>query len=236
LATTIKNKSTYLLIIGFIGLIIISLQTFILIPLEKELAYHMIVEHSIFFLLGATSIKIAELFLKALVIYSKKQGNNDSKNSNIYNKKNIILKFTIFWSKLLRKIFKTKEMGFVWVIISIFILAFWHIPSIFDYSELHADIHILQHISFIIVGMAGFLSLRALGESYKIFLLLILAGMMGFIGLIFSVLDTSIFDVYSISSHNYAGTCMVVVSLVLLIVGLPLYTIKKTLSYAKAKT
>jgi hypothetical protein len=60
--------------------------------------------------------------------------------------------------------------------------------------------------------------------------------MMGFIGLIFSVLDTSIFDVYSISSHNYAGTCMVVVSLVLLIVGLPLYTIKKTLSYAKAKT
>jgi hypothetical protein len=236
LATTIKNKSTYLLIIGFIGLIIISLQTFILIPLEKELAYHMIVEHSIFFLLGATSIKIAELFLKALVIYSKKQGNNDSKNSNIYNKKNIILKFTIFWSKLLRKIFKTKEMGFVWVIISIFILAFWHIPSIFDYSELHADIHILQHISFIIVGMTGFLSLRALGESYKIFLLLILAGMMGFIGLIFSVLDTSIFDVYSISSHNYAGTCMVVVSLVLLIVGLPLYTIKKTLSYAKAKT
>jgi hypothetical protein len=225
-----------LLIIGFIGLIIISLQTFILIPLEKELAYHMIVEHSIFFLLGATSIKIAELFLKALVIYSKKQGNNDSKNSNIYNKKNIILKFTIFWSKLLRKIFKTKEMGFVWVIISIFILAFWHIPSIFDYSELHADIHILQHISFIIVGMTGFLSLRALGESYKIFLLLILAGMMGFIGLIFSVLDTSIFDVYSISSHNYAGTCMVVVSLVLLIVGLPLYTIKKTLSYAKAKT
>jgi hypothetical protein len=236
LATTIKNKSTYLLIIGFIGLIIISLQTFILIPLEKELAYHMIVEHSIFFLLGAASIKIAELFLKALVIYSKKQGNNDSKNSNIYNKKNIILKFTIFWSKLLRKIFKTKEMGFVWVIISIFILAFWHIPSIFDYSELHADIHILQHISFIIVGMTGFLSLRALGESYKIFLLLILAGMMGFIGLIFSVLDTSIFDVYSISSHNYAGTCMVVVSLVLLIVGLPLYTIKKTLSYAKAKT
>ncbi len=236
MATTIKNKSTYLLIIGFIGLIIISLQTFILIPLEKELAYHMIVEHSIFFLLGATSIKIAELFLKALVIYSKKQGNNDSKNSNIYNKKNMILKFTIFWSKLLRKIFKTKEMGFVWVIISIFILAFWHIPSIFDYSELHADIHILQHISFIIVGMTGFLSLRALGESYKIFLLLILAGMMGFIGLIFSVLDTSIFDVYSISSHNYAGTCMVVVSLVLLIIGLPLYTIKKTLSYAKAKT
>ena len=236
MATTIKNKSTYLLIIGFIGLIIISLQTFILIPLEKELAYHMIVEHSIFFLLGAASIKIAELFLKALVIYSKKQGNNDSKNSNIYNKKNIILKFTIFWSKLLRKIFKTKEMGFVWVIISIFILAFWHIPSIFDYSELHADIHILQHISFIIVGMTGFLSLRALGESYKIFLLLILAGMMGFIGLIFSVLDTSIFDVYSISSHNYAGTCMVVVSLVILIVGLPLYTIKKTLSYAKAKT
>jgi hypothetical protein len=236
LTKTFKNKSTYLLIIGFIGLIIISLQNFILIPLEKELAYHMIIEHSIFFLLGATSIKISEVFLKTLVIYTKKQRNKEAKNSNGYNNKSIILKFTIFWSKVLRKIFKTKEIGFVWIIISIFILAFWHIPSIFDYSELHPDVHVLQHISFIIVGMTGFLSLRALGESYKIFLLLILAGMMGFIGLIFSVLDTPIFDVYSINSHNYAGTYMVFVSLILLLVGLPLYTIKKTLSYAKAKT
>ncbi len=217
------------------GLIIISLQTFVLVPLEKELAYHMIIEHSIFFLLGAASIKITEVFLKILVIYDKKQSKNNIKSSNGNNKKSLILQLTTIWSTILRKIFKIKKIGFIWVIITILILTFWHIPSIFDYSELHRDVHVLQHISFIVIGMTGFLSLRALGESYKIFLLLILAGMMGFIGLIFSLLDTSIFDVYSVISHNYAGTYMVVVSLLLLLVGLPLYTIKKTLSYAKTK-
>ena len=151
------------------------------------------------------------------------------------NKKSMILKITTFWSSILRKIFKTKKIGFIWVIISILILTFWHIPSIFDYSELHADVHMLQHISFIFVGMTGFLSLRALGESYKIFLLLILAGMMGFVGLIFSVLDTSIFTVYSVNSHNIAGMYMVVVSILLLLIGLPFFIIKKTLDYAKVK-
>ena len=66
---------------GFIGLIVISLQPFLLVPLEKELAYHMIIEHSIFFLLGATSIEITELFLKKLIIYGKTQEKN-VKNSN----------------------------------------------------------------------------------------------------------------------------------------------------------
>ncbi len=229
-----KNKNVYFLIIVFIGLIAISLQTFLLVPLEKELAYHMIIEHSIFFLLGATSIRITELFLKMLIIYDKKQENN-IKNSKYGIKKSNILKLTSFWSKILRKIFKTKRIGYIWVILSILILTFWHIPSIFDYSELHADIHVLQHVSFIFVGMTGFLSLRALGESYKIFLILILAGMMGFVGLIFSVLDTSIFSVYSVNSHNIAGMYMVVVSILLLIIGLPFFIIKKTLDYTKVK-
>ncbi len=207
---------------------------FVLIPLEKELAYHMIIEHSIFFLLGATSVKIAETFLKTLLIYDKKRKNN-LKNTTSNKKKSRIIKLTTLWSTILGKIFKIKKIGFIWVIITILILTFWHIPFVFDYSELQGDVHVMQHLSFIVVGITGFLSLRALGESYKIFLLLILAGMMGFIGLMFSVLDTSIFKVYSVSSHNYAGTSMVIVSLILLLIGLPLYIIKKTLSYVKVK-
>ena len=92
----IKNKTTYLLIIGFIGLIVISLQSFVLIPLEKELAYHMIIEHSIFFLLGATSVKITETFLKTLVIYDKKRKNN-LKNTTSNKKKSKIIKLTTLW-------------------------------------------------------------------------------------------------------------------------------------------
>jgi hypothetical protein len=225
------DKYTLFLISGFIGLIVISLQPFLLISMENELAYHMIIEHSIFFLLGAISVKIAELILKMLIKFDKRKINGTIKNKN-----STILKLTNIWSRILRNLFKTKKIGYIWVIISILILTFWHLPIIFDYSELHPHVHVLQHVSFIVVGMTGFLSLRALGESYKIFLILILSGMMGFIGLIFSVLDNPIFDVYSLPSHNYAGTYMVIVSIILLLVGLPLYTIKKTLSYTKTKT
>jgi hypothetical protein len=227
------DKYTLFLISGFIGLIVISLQPFFLISMENELAYHMIIEHSIFFFLGAISIKIADLILKMLIKFDRRKTNGTIKNKY---KNSTILKLTNFWSRILRNIFKTKKIGYIWVIISILILTFWHFPIIFDYSELHPNVHVLQHVSFIVVGMTGFLSLRALGESYKIFLILILSGMMGFIGLIFSVLDISIFDVYSVPSHNYAGTYMVIVSIILLLIGLPLYTIKKTLSHIKTKT
>jgi hypothetical protein len=198
--------------------------------MENELAYHMIIEHSIFFLLGAISVKVAEMILKSLVIYHRKQ-----KKTLYQNQNNIISKSTDVWSSFLRKIFKTKKIGYVWIIVSILILAFWHLPFIFDYSVMHPYVHIMQHISFIFVGVTGFLSIRALGESYQIFLILILSGMMGFVGLIFSVLDNSIYTVYSVTGHNYAGTAMVVVSIILLIVGLPSYAIKKTVSYAKTK-
>ncbi len=230
------NKYTFLLTIGFIGLIIISLQSFLIISMESELAYHMIIEHSIFFLLGAMSIKIAEEILKMLIKYERKQKNTSTVGTNQNKNQSVVTGFTKIWSEILRNIFKTPKIGYIWLIISILILTFWHLPLIFDYSELHSNVHILQHISFIVVGMTGFLSLRALGESYKIFLILILSGMMGFMGLIFSVSDSSIFDVYSVSNHNYAGTWMVIVSIILLFIGLPLYTIKRTLSYTKAKT
>jgi len=59
---------------------------------------------------------------------------------------------------------------------------------------------------------------------------------MGFMGLIFSVLDEPLYVVYSIAGHNYAGTSMVIVSILLLVVFLPIYTIKKTLIYIKTKT
>jgi hypothetical protein len=226
------KKNTTVLITSFIILLIISLQPFLLVSLEKELAYHMIIEHSIFFLLGAISIKISEIILKRLIIY--KRGHR--KSSQIQGNKKILFKFTNLWSNIIRHIFKTKRIGYIWVIVSAFILAFWHFPQIFDYSVLNENIHIMQHISFIFVGMTGFLSIRSLGESYQIFLILILSGMMGFIGLIFSVLDDPIYSVYTVAAHNYAGSTMVIVSIILLLIGLPIYAIKKTLIYIKTKT
>src|ERR671933_1449571 len=56
-------------------LCIISLQTPILKITEQNLAAHMIIEHTIFFFLGAASVKTAEIVLHILVshAYRKKR-------------------------------------------------------------------------------------------------------------------------------------------------------------------
>ncbi|MGN6821331.1 MAG: hypothetical protein ACTHJ7_00895, partial [Candidatus Nitrosocosmicus sp.] len=81
--------------------------------MENELAYHMIIEHSIFFLLGAISVKVAEMILKTLFIYQRKQKKSPYRIQNI-----IISKSTSGWSSFLRKIFKTKRIGYIWIFVS----------------------------------------------------------------------------------------------------------------------
>lgn len=232
------NISLSLMIFTLIGLTVISFQPLILIPLEKELAYHMIVEHAIFFSMGIISVKVGDLVLRNLVKISKrpKYANNINKSLIVRKNKNNILRLTTWWSHVLRRVFAIKNVGFVWIAITISLLFFWHIPSIFNYATLNANIHIIQHFSFIIVGITGFLSIRTLGESYSIILLLVLGGMMEFVGLVFELLNHPIFSVYSVSGHNYAGIYMISAGISILLIGLPYFLIRKTMSYIKTKS
>ena len=112
---------------------------------------------------------------------------------------------------------------------------FWHLPSIFDYSQLHESVHVLQHLSFIAVGISGFLAARTLGESFNLFTLLSLSAIMGFAGLFFSVLNKPIYQVYSIYNHNIAGYYMVIMCLLMLIIGMPSYLTYRTLFHIRHK-
>ncbi|MFZ0511712.1 MAG: DUF1404 family protein [Candidatus Nitrosopolaris sp.] len=218
-----RRQSNYLIVAAFGILILISIQPALLEFTERDLAYHMVLEHTLFFVLGALSIRVAEIILKLLV-----SSNNNRKGH---------LKFTLilFWTKLLRKIFTVNRYGYVWLILAAGLLTFWHIPSVFDFAELHEQIHVAQHVSFILVGAMGFLATRSLGESFKLFALFALNGIMGFAGLMFSVLDKPIYLVYSVSSHNNAGTWMLVVCIILLVIVLPSYLIHRTLLHVRIK-
>lgn len=223
-----KNISNYTLIIVFGILTVISVQPALLEFTEKDLANHMILEHSIFFILGALSVQVAETVLR-LLIFSGSKSKKDQGNLGL----SIIISF---WSRLLKKVFRINSTyGFIWLIIPILLLTFWHLPSVFDYATLHEQIHILQHISFIIVGATAFLALRTLGESFKILVLIALNAVMAFAGLMFAILQTPIYTVYSVSSHNDAGTYMLVTCILLLLVGLPAYLIHRTLFHIRIK-
>jgi hypothetical protein len=152
------------------------------------------------------------------------------------NKTNTVLVIISFWAKLLRKVFTINRYGFIWLIIAVTLLGIWHMPYIFDYAQTHEVIHILQHLSFIAVGATGFLAARALGESFKLFALFSLNGIMAFIGLVFSVLNAPIYLVYSVNSHNVAGSYMIIMCILLLLIGLPSYLIHRSLFHLRTKT
>lgn len=202
--------------------------------LEKELAFHMVFEHALFFFLGALSVNIFETLFKITKDYSIQKKNIDNDWKKDLTRINIHW-VTDRWQNTLKLIFRFKPIGYVWVMISIALMTFWHIPLIFDSAVLNDDIHELQHLSFIAVGAMMFLSLQVLGDSYKIFLLVALASMMGSMGLILLLSNEPIFHTYSLGGHNYAGTYMIVIGLLVLIVVLPFFMIRKTLSYLKSK-
>jgi Protein of unknown function (DUF1404) len=218
-----RNIRNYVIITTFTILTLMSIQPAFLEFTEKDLAYHMVIEHTLFFFLGVLSVQIAEIILKLLV------------SSNTNKKSNLKGTMILFWTKFLRTIFSINRYGYVWFILASALLIYWHIPSVFDFAQLHVQAHVAQHISFIVVGATGLLAVRSLGESFKLFALFALNGIMGFAGLMLSVLDKPIYLVYSVNSHNNAGIWMLTMCIVLLVIVLPAYLIKRSLFYARIR-
>lgn len=218
-----KKIRDYFLIVAFGILILILVQPAFLEFTERDLAYHMTIEHTLFFVIGAMSVQVAETILKL---------SNPYRNSRGHFKLGILISL---WTRLLRKLFSINRYGYVWIVIAIGLLTFWHIPWVFDYAELDSQVHIAEHLSFILVGVMGLLAARSLGDSFKLFTLFALNGIMGFAGLMFSVLDKPIYLVYSVNSHHNAGTYMLVSCILLLLVVFPTYLIRRTLFYIRVR-
>jgi hypothetical protein len=157
-----KYRRDLVIIMIFLSLTFISTQSSILEFTEVSLAGHMMLEHLFFFLLGATSVMLGEIILSYLVISSASH-NNDVKNrlrkeDTLRNQTSLKFALLSKWKHLLSKIFSINRFGYryIWIIVSVFILAIWHVPSIFDFASQHIQVHILQHITFIIVGALVF--------------------------------------------------------------------------------
>src|SRR5919199_233906 len=229
---------------------IISLQTPLLEITEQNLAAHMIIEHTIFFLLGAASVKTAEIVLHILVSYAYRktrssqpiarvkrvQEDKNYEDNNNTNGSIETINIIRFWSSIIRKIFSfSSKNGFLWLSIPIILLAIWHYPPLFDYAVLHENVHIIQHVSFIIVGATGFIALRTLGESFKIIILITLNAIMAFAGLLFAVTTDPVYAVYSINGHNEAGNYMLITCILLLLIGLPAYLIHRAFFHLRIR-
>ncbi|HJT47760.1 MAG TPA: DUF1404 family protein [Nitrososphaeraceae archaeon] len=250
------GRSLWLCLFGI--LIVLSLQSPILEITEQNLALHMVVEHTIFFFLGASSVKTAEILLRILVSHSKRKltcraisitkkktnsvhdSNKNSGTSRLDFDEGSESRFSVrivaFWLKVARAIFgSSSRYGLLWLSIPILLLAMWHYPPLFDYAVLHENFHILQHISFVIVGATAFIALRTLGESFKIIILIALNAAMAFGGLLLSVTTDPVYSSYSVNGHNEAGNYMIVTCILLLVIAFPAYLIHRTFIHIRIK-
>jgi hypothetical protein len=225
----------YIIISIFILLVLLSLNETIMFHLEKDLGNHMIIEHILFFSIGALSVCVAERILKIMI-------RNDRKSFTMARSKcshsgSRTMTVTIrYWKSILRRVFKLNMYTWAWIAIACSLIFVWHIPQIFDFASTHVPFHAMQHLSFIIAGAAGFMVTRLLGESFNLFLIFLLIGMMGFGGLVFAVSDSQIYGIYSIPSHQNAGIYMIISCLILLLVIMPAYLIRRTLFHLNSST
>lgn len=225
-----KNSRSIVTITILAFLLIISFQEWILVLLENDLGYHMIFEHAIFFSIGYLSVNASELLIKYIKINMDKK--KDKKNYEI-----VLSKFIQYWTLFLSTIFF--NLNKKWIILFIFIvilMLIWHIPDIFDYATFNPHIHILQHFSFIIVGILLFVSIRLSYESNSIFYLLSSIGMMVLSGLILATTNDIIYTAYSIDSHHISGNYMFILTILIGLVVFPFYLIQRTLFHIRQNT
>jgi hypothetical protein len=222
----------FITVIVFILLIVLSLNEIVLEQLERDLGNHVVLEHMLFFSIGALSVYVAERILK-FIISNQRNSFVGTKSEIRHYSSRAIGNAIQYWKAILRTIFKLNTHPWSWIVIAGCLAIVWHIPPIFDYASTHDYVHVMQHLSFILVGAATFMIIRLLGESFNLFLIFSLIGMMGFSGLILVISDNQIYQVYSIGSHHNAGMYMIISSVILLLVIMPTYLIRRTMFHIK---
>jgi hypothetical protein len=223
----------FIAVIVFILLVVLSLNEIVLGQLERDLGNHMILEHILFFSIGALSVYVAEHILKFIISNERNSFVGSKSEIHQLSSSSATGRAIQYWKAILRRIFKLNTHPWSWIVIAGCLAIVWHIPPIFDYASTHDYVHVMQHLSFITVGAATFMIIRLLGESFNLFLIFSLIGMMGFSGLILVISDNQIYQVYSIGSHHNAGMYMIISSVILLLVIMPTYLIRRTIFHIK---
>ncbi len=226
---TLLKSCLYVFALG--SLIIISFQDSVLSVLETDLGNHMILEHTLFFLIGYLGIKTSESILK--ILFAKIKNNYSHHDANGISWQQTLMKH---WTGIVRYLFTINRRPFISLISAIILLIFWHVPTVFDYAVFDGEVHILQHLSFILVGMLLFLCTRQLGESLTLYLLVSSVGMMILAGLVLALANGRIYLPYTMISHNVAGNYMLAMSIAIAVICLPVYLIRRTLLHIRTIT
>jgi cytochrome c oxidase assembly factor CtaG len=118
-------------------------------------------------------------------------------------------KFHFGWSFLIKMIkFNVRTKGLILgAVLPAIVFSYWHFPPTFDLAETNLTVHILEHLSYIIIGSIVGMSIMAMTSKIRIGLLyfaFMQAGMMGSMMLIWP----SFYPVYSAAQNLNMDTSM----------------------------
>src|SRR5579863_4531339 len=118
-------------------------------------------------------------------------------------------RFRLGWSILIQMIkFNVKTRGLILgAVLPAFVLSYWHFPSNFDLAEVNATVHIMEHLSYIIVGSIVGMSIMAMTPRIRLgvlYVALMNAGMMGSMMLVWP----SFYPAYSASQNITMDTAL----------------------------
>lgn len=214
--TCIILKLLGLMILIFV-IMILQFSKSISFFVESSLGGHMIVEHSIFFLMGYS---IATISNKQSIrdIYFQVKSHIFLQKHSSYSKKDII-----------KKDYIQNNNKYLWFLIGIFLMTFWHIPIVFDIASYDDLVHLFQHISFVFVGVCIYKIIKNFDFSFLLFFFILSGGFMGIMGLVLTLTKHSIYSFYTIQSHMDAGTYMIISGIIMMLVILPFVLIKKAI-------
>ncbi|MGH9979815.1 MAG: hypothetical protein ACRD8Z_28835, partial [Nitrososphaeraceae archaeon] len=115
-----------------------SLNEIVLALLERDLGNHMIIEHTLFFSIGALSVCVAERILKFMINIERKSSGGTKLEIQQPPPSTTTAKTIQYWKAILRTIFKLNTHPWSWIFIAGSLIFIWHIPQIFDYASTHA--------------------------------------------------------------------------------------------------
>lgn len=118
-------------------------------------------------------------------------------------------KFHLGWAFLIKMIkFNVRTKGLILgAVVPAIVFSYWHFPPTFDLAAINPTVHILEHLSYIVVGSIVGMSIMAMTSKIRIGLLyfaFMQAGMMGSMMLVWP----SFYPVYSAAQNLNMDTSM----------------------------
>ena len=92
------------------------------------------------------------------------------------------------------------------LLVSAALIVFWHLPGPWDSAVLNPGIHVIEHLSFLLVGLLAGSWLLLLSDSGKIgALMAAFFGHMGYAVVLISPWNTQVYDLYALSNQVILG-------------------------------